>query len=234
MDKKTIGINGGMGPLATADLFQKIVVNTKADTDQQHLHMLIDNDPSVPDRTAAILHGGEDPLPVMLRAARRLEQAGADLLIMPCNTAHYYYESLAAGTSLPILHMPNETAREIARQGIGTVGLLATDATIRTGLYSRALEALGIRVLLPDDRGQSEVRHVIFDGVKAGNTQIDIAGFLRTLDELEAAGAQAMVLGCTELPVAFSLFRIRKRAVDPTAVLARAAIVAAGGQLRED
>ena len=87
MEKKTIGIIGGMGPLATADLFEKIVGHTKAACDQEHLHVVIDSNTNIPDRTAALLHGGADPLPELTGSARRLEAMGADVLIMPCNTA---------------------------------------------------------------------------------------------------------------------------------------------------
>ena len=108
--KKVIGIIGGMGPMATADLFRKLVSLTDADSDREHIHVLIDNDPSIPDRTDAILYGGESPVPLICAAAHRLEAAGADVLIMPCNTGHYFHEEIASSCTVPLLSMPEETA----------------------------------------------------------------------------------------------------------------------------
>ncbi len=231
--KKVIGIIGGMGPLATVDLFKKIVSMTKADSDQEHLRVCIDSNTDIPDRTKAILHGGIDPVDEILRSAQRLESAGADVLIMPCNTAHYFYDRLTAATSLPILNMLEETAKEIVRQGIGTVGLLATDGTIQSGVYDHILQKYEIKVLKPSDEDQRHIMDIIYKGVKASNAQLDITGFLHALDKLEAAGAEALVLGCTELPIAFVMFDIKKKVVDPTAVLASAAILFAGGEIRK-
>lgn len=138
--KKTIGIIGGMGPLATADLFRKIVMMTDAKCDQEHPRVLIDSNTNIPDRTAAILSGGENPLPQLACSARTLERAGADVLMMPCNTAHYFYDGVCAATKLPVLHMLRLTAEEIDRRRIKTVGLLATDGTIQTGIYERLFE----------------------------------------------------------------------------------------------
>ena len=107
---KTVGIIGGMGPAATCDLMEKIIALTKAARDQDHLHVLTDVNTAIPDRTAAILHGGPDPVPEMRKSARRLVSAGAELLLMPCNTAHYFYDDLAASVPVPVLHMPRLTA----------------------------------------------------------------------------------------------------------------------------
>ena len=116
MEKKTIGIIGGMGPLATADLFEKIVGHTKAACDQEHLHVVIDSNTNIPDRTAALLHGGADPLPELVKSAGRLEKMGADVLIMPCNTAHNYYDGIAAAVSVPVLHMVRLTDGDLSEE----------------------------------------------------------------------------------------------------------------------
>ena len=105
MSKKVIGILGGMGPLATADLFQKITLHTVAACDQAHPRVCIDSNTDIADRTAALLHGGEDPVPEMIKSAKRLESIGADFLIMPCNTAHNYYEQVCEAVTIPVLHM---------------------------------------------------------------------------------------------------------------------------------
>ena len=104
-DKKVIGILGGMGPLTTADLFQKITLHTAASCDQDHPRVCIDSTTNISDRTAALLHGGADPVPEMVKSAQRLESIGADLLIMPCNTAHNFYDAVASSVSIPVLHM---------------------------------------------------------------------------------------------------------------------------------
>jgi aspartate racemase len=222
--KKTIGIIGGMGPMATADLFKKIIDNTPATCDSDHFRVCIDSNTNIPDRTAAILLGGKDPVPEMVRSAILLEAMGADLLVMPCNTAHFFYDRVAAMTRLPIINMLEETAHEVLRQNISCVGLLATDGTIQSGVYDRVLKSHGIRVLHPSEECQKHVMDIIYLGVKASNYAIDLTGFFKTIDELEQAGAETLILGCTELPVAFSIFSINRRYVDPTLVLAKAAI----------
>lgn len=113
--KKTIGILGGMGPLATADLFEKITLLTKAETDRDHIRVYIDSNTNIPDRTAAILNGGADPVPEMADALK-LEQCGADCVIMPCNTAHYFLPRLQAMTKLPFLSILTAAAEACARQ----------------------------------------------------------------------------------------------------------------------
>ena len=134
MNKKTIGIIGGMGPLATADLFRKIVTHTQATCDQDHLHVIIDNNTAIPDRTAALLRGGEDPLPQMKKSARMLESDGADCLIMPCNTAHFFHAQVQSSVHIPLLNMLELTCQEMQRRGIRTAGLLATNGTVLTGV----------------------------------------------------------------------------------------------------
>jgi len=221
-----------MGPLATADLFTKIVSLTEAPCDQEHLHILIDNNTAIPDRTKAILSGGEDPLPQLKASALRLQAAGADFLIMPCNTAHYFHEALSRETELPVLNMLEETARFIRSRGVRRVGLLATDGTIRSGVYERALTRYGIEVLCPDEDGQKAVMSIIYEGIKAGNTALSPEAFIRAGEDLLSRGAQTLILGCTELPPAFSLYNIDLPHTDPTLVLAAAAVNYAGARCK--
>lgn len=232
--KKTLGIIGGMGPMATVDLYRKIIEKTDASRDAEHIHVLIDSDPAIPDRTAGILGRGPSPLEELTCCAKRLERAGADILMIPCNTAHFYYDAIKAATSLPILHMLRLTAAEIKRRGTGRVALLATDGTIETGIYAKLFESEGIAYMTPDAEGQATVVDLIYSGVKAGRRDFDTAAVRNTLDRLMSAGASAFVLGCTELPIAFDEYRLDYPAVDPTAVLARAAVEAAGYPLRAD
>ena len=232
--KKTIGIVGGMGPLATCDLFKKIVEITDAACDQDHVRVCIDSNTEISDRTAAILSGGKNPVPEMVKSAVRLQGMGADVLIMPCNTAHYFYNQIVPFVDTPFLNMLEETAKEIKRRGIKKVGLLATDGTCQSGVYKTVFDAAGIEMLSPSPVGQQAVMDVIYKGVKAGNLSIDLSGFNKAKDELFEAGAEVLVLGCTELPVAFELFHIDRPNIDPTLVLAAAAVRFVGAKVKEE
>lgn len=225
-EKKTIGILGGMGPLATADLFQKIVLLTKADTDREHIRVYIDSNANIPDRTAAILSGGEDPVPEMASALRHLEACGADCIIMPCNTAHYFLPRLQAMTKIPFLSILTAAAEACKAQFPGkTVGILATRGTLAANLYQEALAQAGVPYLVPDVPAQDALMRVIYDGVKAGKGPDSYrADFLTVLEQMSAGGAEVFLLGCTELPLAAEALNIALPTVDPTAELAKASI----------
>ena len=225
-EKKTIGILGGMGPLATADLFQKIVLLTKADTDREHIRVYIDSNANIPDRTAAILSGGEDPVPEMASALRHLEACGADCIIMPCNTAHYFLPRLQAMTKIPFLSILTAAAEACKAQFPGkTVGILATRGTLAANLYQEALVQAGVPYLVPDAPAQDALMRVIYDGVKAGKSPDSYrADFLTVLEQMSAGGAEVFLLGCTELPLAAEALNIALPTVDPTAELAKASI----------
>ena len=228
--KKTIGIIGGMGPLATADLFKKIVLNTKAEKDQDHLKVLIDNNTDIPDRTAAILHGGDDPVPQLTKSAVALEKMGADFLIIPCNTAHYFRDAVQKSVNIPILSMLELTGRACQARGIKTVGLLATEGTVNSGIYQRVFEALGIEMLTPDKPEQTEITNLIYSGVKAGKADYDVTGVRKVIESLLSRGAETLILGCTELPLAVEMYNLDYNTCDPTLELARGAIREAGGE----
>ena len=230
MIKKTIGIIGGMGPLATADLFEKIILHTKASRDQDHLRVLIDSNTNIPDRTAAILQVGADPVPELTASARALAQQGAALLLMPCNTAHYFYDAVQSSVSIPVLHMIRLTAQTLQERGVRTAGLLATDGTVQTGIYQRCFEGAGIRLLTPDAAGQQAVMALIYQGVKAGNPAHDTAPARAAMESLLCQGAETLILGCTELPLAVKLYNIDLPVTDPTLELALAAIRQAGAE----
>lgn len=221
--KKTVGIIGGMGPMATADLFKKIIENTPAKKDQDHIRVLIDSNTEIPDRTAALLSGGASPIPALTDSVHRLVTAGADCLIMPCNTAHGFYDAVqeAAG-SVPVLHMIRLTGEELKRRGISKVGLLATSGTVQTGIYGRNLE--GIEILTPNSEEQETVMDLIYGAVKAGLTEYDASKVQKTADRLLKEGAQAIILGCTELPLAKELYHLDFPSVDPTLCLAQGAV----------
>ena len=228
MSKTVLGIIGGMGPLATADLYYKIAVHTDAATDQQHPRTVIDSNTDIPDRTDALLHGGADPTAEMIKSAKRLVSVGAELLLIPCNTAHCFYDAVAAAVDVPVLHMLRLTRDALVEQGVTRAGLLATDGTVQTRIYQTTFAGSGIELLLPEPEEQRIVMDLIYKGVKAGDPSYDVAPFRRVCEALLARGAQTLVLGCTELPPAFDFFRLGYPNTDPTLELALAAIRAAG------
>lgn len=224
MNKKTIGILGGMGPLATVDLFQKITVHTDAKSDQEHPRVVIDSNTDIADRTEALLHGGADPTPEMIKSAQHLERIGADVLIMPCNTAHCFYDAVAASVSVPMLHMIALTCDALRARGVKRAGLLATDGTVQTGIYQRAFADSGIALLAPPSAAQAAVMDIVYSGIKAGKLDYDASAFRAACEGLFAAGAETLVLGCTELPPVFDLYHLDYPAVDPTLELALGAL----------
>ena len=218
--------------MATADLFQKIVALTKADSDNDHIRIYIDNNPQIPDRTTAILKGGEAPVPQMLAALRHLEACGADCIVMPCNTAHDFLDRLQPETKIPFISILESTAKACAAAHPGkTACILATTGTLCTGIYEKALSQEGVAYLLPGDRH----REILMDGIyriKAGERLTDPAPFQGMLADLPAAGADYFILGCTELPLAVEQLSLSGSFVDPTLELAKAAIRFCGGEIK--
>lgn len=234
--KKVIGILGGMGPAATTDLMRKVIDMTEADRDQDHIHILVDSNTRIPDRTAAILHDGEDPVPEMLASAKRLESMGADFLIMPCNTAHYFIHALEEGVDIPFINMPVETAHLLKARGIEIAAVLATDGTVQSGLYEKALSRENISVIYPDEDQQKTIMSLIYDYIKKGIMEpekLPCEEMIAIKHDLLERGAQALILACTELPVAFEKMNLLDAdCVDPTSVLAGEAIRKAGAKVR--
>ena len=229
--RKVAGIIGGMGPAATADLFTKIVAMTDAGKDQEHIHILIDNNTDIPDRTAAILEGIGDPLTPMIESARRLTAQGADFLMVPCNTAHYYWSALSDAVSVPVLNMPRLALEECRRLGLDCAAVLATEGCVKSGVYSAVFEGSGVELLRPDEVLQKKLMHTIYQEVKAG-LPAHPEELYPELEELQRRGAKAFLLACTELPIAFAgdtAFRY----IDVTELLADEAIRCAGGKVRQ-
>ena len=232
--KKTIGILGGMGPLATADFYRKIVEHTAADNDNGHIRVYIDSNSAIPDRTAAILSGGADPVPEMLSALRNLEKCGADCIVMPCNTAHYFLPRLQEQTSLPILNMPELAAKRCGELFPGGKAcILATNGTLDSGVYCRALEKSSVPYLLPDTEERTALMHLIYDVVKGGLPLKPEESLWQTmLDSLRDKGADYFVLACTELPILADAYADPGPYVDSTLELAAAAIRFCGFEVR--
>ncbi len=192
----TVGVLGGMGPAATVEFFRRIIERTPAHRDQDHLHLLIDNDPRVPDRTAALLCGGEDPAPRLIGMARTLQGAGAEILAMPCNTAHAYIDRIREAVSIPVLDMIAET---ISRIRVQAIGLLATAGTVHIGLYQRMCDKSGIEIVPLLSEEQEQITRAIY-GIKAGEAREAVESTVRgVVTALGERGAQQVIAGCTEI-----------------------------------
>ncbi|MFE7766351.1 aspartate/glutamate racemase family protein [Streptomyces sp. NPDC057438] len=224
---EVIGILGGMGPAATADFYTKLVAETPGSSDQDHLRTVIWSDPTIPDRTEALLGHGPDPTPWLLDGGRVLREAGATVIAIPCNTAHAFVPRIAGLVGLPIVHMIGEVARHLTRRSprVRTVGLLATTGTVRAGLYQEWLDRFGIRLLLPDADSQEREVMTAVRAVKAGAHDAATAARLaRAARGLTGRGAQAVIAGCTEVPLGLPPDAVDVPLVDPALVLARALV----------
>ena len=221
-----IGILGGMGPEATLDLYRYITNLTAASRDQDHFRVLVYSNPKIPDRTLAIADGGESPLNALLESARLLESAGVTIIAMPCNAAHYYLDQLRVAVDVPILDMIAETSSALRKRHpeVKIIGLLASDGTVHGKIYHQALEARGIEILLPDKSEQAFIQSTI-DEVKAGkHTEETRKKLLVIATRLVQSGAQAIILGCTELPLVFDAGVFPYPCMNSTRILAEAAI----------
>lgn len=228
--RATIGILGGMGPLATVDLFGKIVQATPARTDQDHLPIVVYSDPRVPDRTDALLYGGEDPTPWLIHGARQLAGMGADFIVVPCNTAHAFFERVQPHVDRPLLSMIDSAADTIRERypDARTVGLLATSGTIRSGIYQQALQSRGIDTIVPDDEVQQQYVMPAIQAVKAGEPhESSTAWLVEAARSLEARGAQVILAACTEIPVVLQQRHLSLPLVDATESLAHRAVATA-------
>ena len=229
--RKTLGVIGGLGPMATAYFLELITKMTAAVKDQEHLHVLIDSEPRTPDRTAFLLgRSGEDPYPFLVSGGRHVTAMGAEVLAIPCNTAHAFCDRLQEELAVPFVHMIRETAWVLKEAGVKTVGLMATEGTIATGLYQRELEAFGIRSAAPDEILQQQVHHLIYQNVKA-NLPAEMDRFRAVQAGLTAQGAEVIVLGCTELSVIKKNEKIGPGFLDAMEVLAAKAVTACGAEL---
>lgn len=226
-----LGIIGGVGPLATMLIGEMVVRRTKANKDQEHVHTLIDNDTTIPDRTAYILDNTKDnPIPILQRDAKKLADYGAGIICIPCNTAHTFYEEMQDASPVPVLHMIEETAKRARVLGADRVGILATDGTLASKVYQTALEAEGVKAILPNKGIQQQVMSVIYDYVKAGR---DVTREQWTPIAEALADCDRIVLGCTELSIVNKELRLGETYIDSLVVLAEAAIVACGYELND-
>lgn len=219
---KTVGILGGMGPAATVDLFQKIVQHTPAAADQEHVKILIYNNPQIPPRSLE----ANSPLPELIRSATLLEQAGADFLVMPCHTAHLWYEGIKKSITIPFYSMIENTAQALIEKYPQQVEilLLATSTTLHSGLYQKALSRTVVK-LIPPTLEQQKVVDQAIKHVKAGRLpNKPLQDLQRFLVDYQREGVSAVLGCCTEIPLMFPYFQVDMDLLDPTLMLALLAI----------
>lgn len=221
---QTLGVIGGLGPMATALFMQMVIEMTKADTDQEHIEILVHNCPGIPDRTSYILgNSRDDPGRPMADIGKRLAKAGADVIAIPCITAGYFYRRLSREIPVPIINTIEETVHYLKERGIKSAGLMATDGTVCSGLFQQELYRRGIEAVLPKKQGQRDVMHLIYENVKAARP-IEMNRFTRVSDELREAGAQVIILGCTELSMIKKEQKIGGGYLDAMQVLAKCSV----------
>lgn len=231
---KKLGVIGGLGPAATVYLYDQLVRLTDASIDQQHLDITILNRPQTPDRTAFLLGESEDDFaPAVCAAARDLVGLGCEVICMPCVTAHAAHDQIArAARPAQLVSLPDVVADDLVERGCSCIGIMATAGTVATGFLQATLEARGLAVRVPDDEHQALVTSIIFDEVKAGRP-VTMEKFERACDHLLAQGCDAVVLGCTELPLIHAPHRYRDAYVaDSLKILARRSIEACGARVR--
>ena len=218
----TVGVIGGLGPEATLDFFAKVLAHTPARTDQDHLRLLIDNNPKAPDRHAAITGTGDSPGPMLAESARKLAEAGADFLVMPCNTAHAFAPDIRAAVTLPFVDIIEEACDALTRRRpeARRVGVLAALGCLEAGLYETALSCRGIEAITPEEGALAAFMDLIY-AIKAGERGEDIRdGMQRLAEELVGRGAEAVIAGCTEVPLVLGEGDLSCPLIDSTDVLA--------------
>lgn len=235
--KNAVGILGGIGPLATVYFMQMIIEMTDADTDQEHINMLVSNHSTIPDRTEFILgRSGSSPAADMMEDALMLEKAGCSFIVIPCNTAHFFFKDIEQSVHIPVLNIIKETIDYAAASGshVKKVGILATEGTIITDTYSLYGEAMGVECIAPDKEYQEKVNHIIYDKVKAGKP-VTFEEIMEAVEHMRGKGCDAIVMGCTELSVAYKdldLVNCCSDVVDSLTVLARRTVERAGKRLK--
>ncbi|RTZ98911.1 MAG: aspartate racemase [Deltaproteobacteria bacterium] len=233
MQEQVIGILGGMGPEATLNCFDKIIRNTPALNDQDHLKVIIVNNPKIPDRTRAVLDSGPSPLPMLIDGCASLQKAGADFIIIPCVTVHYFIEPLKDASRLPVISILDAVAEAIGRHDprLGTIGLLGTDGTVQSGIFQKRLARAGLDTITCEEAVQQAAMAAIYD-IKRDRPSRNRQEITRELTtaarHLIDRGAQGIIAGCTEIPLVLTQSEVAVPYFDSLSILARAAIRRAG------
>lgn len=216
-----LGIMGGMGPAATCDLFKKIIDLTPASKDQEHLHIIIDSNVEIPDRTAYISGSGENPLPEMIKSILRLENMGVDYIAIPCNTAHYFYDDIVQYTKINILNMIYETAAYVKENfEYKDYLLLATKGTYKTSIYKSVFEELNLNIIEPNDDDQEIIMGWIYN-VKSSKFDVDPMDIQKLINRYIGNKDIPIILGCTELPILAEKTGTPQKYIDPVSILAK-------------
>jgi aspartate racemase len=223
---RLLGVLGGMGPLATVDFLRKLIEETPARRDQDHVPVIVYSVPQIPDRPTAIAGNGESPLPYMLAGIHTLKHAGAQAVAIACNTAHYWYDDLVAQGGLPILHIADAACAALAGLDVRRVGLLATTGTVAAGFYQSRIALRGIECLVSTSNDQQTLVLPAIECVKHGDLAQAHALAMRAAHHLLDNGAQAIVMGCTEIPLAieYQLSNVSGQCIDATRALARSCV----------
>ena len=219
-----------MGPEATVDFMKRVIEATNAEDDADHIRMIVDNNPQVPSRIKAIVEGtGESPASHLVEMAQNLEYHGVDFLVMPCNTAHYYYNEISASVTVPVMNMINLTVEAIMKEnpGIRIVGLLASDAVLKTKLYHKSFEAEDVKLIQPAPERQQNLMKSIRQIKKGKYGKYEQEALQSASADLEKSGAETLIIGCTELSVIWNDSAGKTIAFDSSQVLAEATVKAA-------
>lgn len=233
MKKLTLGVIGGLGPIATAHFMELVIEMTDAHTDQEHLNMIIYNFPSIPDRTSYILDNTkQNPLPDIVNIGKALSEQMADFIAIPCITAHYFGDALQSEIPVPVIHIVKETVAYLKEKGIKKVGIMATDGTVSAELFQNELQKSSMEAIIPSRERQADVMSLIYDCVKAGSP-VDMQKFNDVKEELQKNGAETIILGCTELSLIKRDYPIGKGFIDAMEVLALKSVINCGGNIKE-
>lgn len=232
MENKILGVLGGMGPQASALFYERLIARTQAETDQEHARVLLWGESTIPDRTAGILSGEVEPVyEALLAGLKLLEGVGCTALVMTCNTAHYFADRLQANLSVPLIHMPRETVTVVQAAGHKKVAVLATDGTVRTGIYQTELEKAGLTAVTPPEDLQKTIMEIIYREIKRG-----LPGSTEKFAKVEAwlkeEACDCAILGCTELSVYRAQEDLPAFYIDAMEVLVEKSILHCGKQLK--
>lgn len=227
---KLLGILGGLGPMSTVYFYEMLTALTKASCDQEHIDIVISSRATTADRTAFITGASDaDPLDSMIPDAKRLVEFGAELIAIPCNTAHYFYDRLAREINVPILNIIEESVKTLKADGVKRFGLLATDGTVNSRTYQRYCEGKDIECIIPDAAHQAMVMDIIYSQIKKGKSA-DMDAFFEVADHLRSLGCERVILGCTELSLVKKQEKLDGFFVDSLECLALSTIKASGKQ----
>ncbi len=237
--KKTIGILGGMGPEATVYMYDLIIKNTRAVKDQDHARVIIYSDPGVPPRTDAIIGDGESPVPYLVEGVKRLKQAGADFIVIPCVTAHYFLSQVIDEVRFEFLGLPSEALRWTKENlpGLKKAGLLASTGTLKSKIFHETFAWGQIEMITPTENDQEKVMEAIFGekGIKAGYREGETKKtIVHAAHALVLRGAEAVIAGCTEVPLVLKDEDISVTLIEPMQIVAEASIIEAGYELKLD